>query len=383
MHQFKPGDRLFERFDVVSKLGAGGSAVVYKCRAVHLREEFVALKLFPASIVRDTEASIRLSREMRTAFQVKDPNVTRYIDLARNDHFIGLVIEFVDGKPLEELLAELPKHGLGRALSIGVQLAQGLKGIHDTGIVHRDIKPGNVLVSSEWVAKITDFGLAVHAQELAARSGILKGVAFDETEGLTIESFKTTSSASLVGTPSYVCPEYVLDGSLDHRSDLYSLGVVLFEMTTGQLPHQSDSLLELFEQKVLHPAPRADYVNKNCPTEVALIIDRLLNRDPNLRYQTALELVTDLNSYSLQWHAENSRLSYISAQAQEEPPPSFFEFLFSAFRGNGARHIDEQQPPAKEDEVPEFLPHISLRIIVLFGVTATLLAIIFVDLLTK
>lgn len=323
-HKLPSGTVLFDRFEVQKRLGEGGSAAVYQCRAPFARHPIVAVKLFPATIAEESTAAVRLSREMRTAFKVDHPNVTRYIDIARTDELIGLIVEFVEGTTLESIINEgsLP---IDQVLSIGCQAADAIEAVHAAGIIHRDIKPANILYSNDNVVKLTDFGLAMNIGEAEVRTAYLSGEM--SRDDIMATNLRMTSTESLVGTPAYVSPEYILDGSIDQRSDLYALGILLFELTTGRSPHEGENLFELFEKKVLFDAPDVRTFCPNCPPALAEIIGRLLVRAPEHRLESAKEASQLIRSVQGHWRGYNTQsLSALYKQNdQEEETPLFSE----------------------------------------------------------
>lgn len=283
LHELKRGMVLFGRFQVIQALGKGASGVVYRCRHLELGNRTVAIKLFPADIVDDKIAATRLTREIRIAHLVNHDHVARFYECIRNEDVISIVMEYTDGGTLEDLI-ESRNLTLKETVSILSQTCLGLAAIHEHNFVHRDLKPSNILINKDGFVKITDFGLAREAQTATSMRATLHGHASYP------ESAKCTSQHMVVGTPCYASPEYIANGQLDNRSDIYAVGVIAYEAITGELPVDAPNVRDLLRKKVQEePVPILERAPQ-CPPELAELIMRTLSRNPSQRPKNASEL---------------------------------------------------------------------------------------------
>ena len=264
-------------YDIVAELGRGGMGVVYKGYEGSLNR-YVAIKVLADSLAHDEGIKERFLREARSMAALNDPHIIQIYFIGEDEGQTYFVMEFVEGESLGSMLKRDHRLTVEQSAKVIQQTALGLATAHDRGVVHRDIKPGNLMISSRGSIKIADFGIALSNQDL---------------------SKKLTTTGEFVGTPGYLSPEVCLGKPVDQRSDIFSLGIVLFEMLTGKMPFNDESPLGLMLEVVRAEIPDVRQLNADADAQIAGILARMIAKEPADRYQNCHDLVADLNAHPL------------------------------------------------------------------------------------
>ena len=265
------GKLLGNRYEILEKIGSGGMATVYRARCLVLKR-FVAVKVLREEYTTDNEFIKRFNTEAESAASLAHQNIVSVYDVGKEGNLYYIVMELIKGKTLKEIIVEDGRMGWKWSVKIAKQIASALETAHRNNIIHRDIKPHNIIITEEGVAKVTDFGIA-------------KAVS-----NSTITAFGTT-----IGSVHYFSPEHARGGYTDAKSDLYSLGVVMYEMITGKVPFDADTpvsvALKHMQEKPLEPIK----LNPSIPQELNDLIMKTMEKEPSLRYNSATEIIEDLN----------------------------------------------------------------------------------------
>ena len=312
-----PGTRLGP-YELEAPLGAGGMGVVYQARDTRL-DRAVAIKVLPPDFADDPDRRQRFEREARTISKLSHPNICALFDVGEHDGQPFLVMEVIRGVTVQQRLTGTPFKA-SEVLELGAQLADALDAAHAEQIIHRDIKPANVFVTDRGQAKLLDFGLAKLAPDQRARTET--GDAFGAR---TLQDDQLTMPGSAVGTVAYMSPEQARGEMLDHRTDVFSLGAVLYEMVVGRQAFSGATTAVIFEAILNRPPLPLAHANLDVPPRLQEIISNALEKDRELRYQNAADLRADLKRAKRDLDSGQSglasRLSRDVAPPAPPPPP--------------------------------------------------------------
>ncbi|SFJ13662.1 protein kinase domain-containing protein [Thermoflavimicrobium dichotomicum] len=265
------GKQLAGRYHIVRYIGGGGMAAVYLAQDMVL-DRYVAIKVLYEEYSKDWEFVQRFVREAKTAGKLSHPNIVNVFDAGVDNHIYYIVMEFVDGASLNHIIQQKGQLSALETISIAIQICQGLGHAHDHGIIHRDIKPHNILFTQNGQAKVSDFGISRFVQSNTA----------------------LTQTGIVVGTVPYFSPEQAKGAKLSFTSDLYSLGIVLYEMVTGQLPFTGNDSVSIALKHIQEPLPDPRQLNPHITDKLYFIIRKATEKDPAHRYQSAYEMAYDL-----------------------------------------------------------------------------------------
>ena len=285
------------RYEILAELGQGSMGVVYKARDPAL-DRVVAIKTINLNLPKDelAEYEARFYQEARAAGGLNHPNIVTIYDIGKSDRVAYMAMEFLEGEELRAILTPGQPLPIIQALDVALQVAEGLHYAHGRHIVHRDIKPANIMVVGDGLVKITDFGIArMRTNEVKTMTGMI------------------------LGSPKYMSPEQVAGKRADHRADLFSLGVVLYEMMTGQTPFQGDSIHGIMYQILNSTPPAPSQRNQDLPEIVDLIVAKALNKNMEERYQSARDLVKDLQDCKEMLQGRATTAAKVPAEQQGEP----------------------------------------------------------------
>ncbi|WP_243136860.1 Stk1 family PASTA domain-containing Ser/Thr kinase [Alkaliphilus serpentinus] len=346
------GKNLGNRYEIVEKIGGGGMAIVYKAKCT-LLNRYVAVKILRPEFVADKDLLDKFRRESQAAASLSHPNIVNIYDVGEDEGIYYIVMEYVAGKTLKEIIKEKGHLSFNEIIDFGKQIAYALKHAHNNHIVHRDIKPHNILVTADGRAKVTDFGIAV-----AATSSTI------------------TNAGSVIGSVHYFSPEQARGGYTDEKSDLYSLGIVLYEMATGKVPFEGESPITVALKQIQEKPKEPSKIIEDLPSGLEEIILKLMQKEQSSRYQTAQDLIDDLN------HLKNDPSTRVfgSRISETDSPTQVIPVISEDMYGKTVRDKAERvthksrrkEPPVKEKKLSKWLVTIAilLALMAAIGVTA-------------
>src|SRR5262245_1342114 len=296
-------------YKILDRIGAGGMGEVYRARDTRLGRT-VALKVLVADVATDPDRRDRFLREARASAALSHPNIAALFEIGEDQGQLFLAFEYVPGETLGAVIGGRPMNPR-RAIELGVQIADALADAHAEGIVHRDIKPANIIVTPKGHAKILDFGLATWTAGGAERE-----------HASEVATMMKTAAGTTLGTVAYMSPEQALGEQIDERTDIFSLGVVLFEMLTGKRPFTGTTATAVSMQIVQTPVPPLTSVNRSVPRELDPIVAKALAKKPDDRYASAATLAAELRSVGaiLDVRTETQETASEAASAAIGPP---------------------------------------------------------------
>ena len=320
------GKMLNNRYEVLEKIGNGGMATVYKAKC-HILNRYVAIKILKDEFTTDSEFIKKFNTEAQSAASLNHPNIVSIFDVCNENNLYYIVMELIQGKTLKEIIVEDGKLSWKWSVNIAIQIASALETAHKNSIIHRDIKPHNIIITEDGIAKVTDFGIA-------------KAVS-----NSTITAFGTT-----IGSVHYFSPEHARGGFTDAKSDLYSLGIVMYEMLTGRVPFDADTPVSVALKQVQEEPVDPMRYNDSIPVSVNRIILKAMQKDPNLRYQNSTEMLRDL---ALALKKPNEDFVVLATRNDDSPTqkiPTIYELEMEKNNDRKAPRVSNEETTTKKKE---------------------------------
>ncbi len=337
------GKMLDNRYEILEKIGNGGMATVYKAKC-HVLNRYVAVKVLKDEFTTDSDFIKKFNSEAQAAASLAHPNIVSIYDVGNEDNLYYIVMELIQGKTLKEIIVEDGILSWKWSVNIAIQIASALEVAHKNNIIHRDIKPHNIIITEDGIAKVTDFGIA-------------KAVS-----NSTITAFGTT-----IGSVHYFSPEHAKGGFTDAKSDLYSLGIVLYEMLTARVPFDADTPVSVALKQVQEEPVEPIEYNDQIPNSVNMIILKAMQKNPNYRYQNATEMLEDL-SRSLKNPEEDFVVIHKTAgNSPTQKIPTIYDIDKNTDRK--AKKSDKQESTKKKSKFGQFLEqHKAVKIMLIIAV---------------
>ena len=346
------GRLLGNRYEILENIGNGGMATVYKAKC-HVLNRYVAVKVLRDEFTTDEEFVKRFNTEAQSAASLTHPNIVSVYDVGSEGDIHYIVMELIKGKTLKEIINEDGALSWKWSVNVAIQIASALETAHKNNIIHRDIKPHNIIITEDGIAKVTDFGIA-------------KAVS-----NSTITAFGTT-----IGSVHYFSPEHARGGYTDAKSDLYSLGVVLYEMVTGQVPFNADTPVSVALKHMQEIPKEPMELNPNVPKAINDIIMKAMQKDTNLRYQNATEMLRDLSKA-----LKNPNGDFVVTEKQEDFPTQRISTIYDKSEEAPSRRNNENK---KEDgKLKAFIKNHKALSLVLGGILLFVITILITNLVIK
>lgn len=324
------GKMLDNRYEILEKIGNGGMATVYKAKC-HVLNRYVAVKILKDEFTTDSDFIKRFNTEAQSAASLTHPNIVSIYDVGNEDNLYYIVMELIQGKTLKEIIVEDGILSWKWSVNIAIQIASALEVAHKNNIIHRDIKPHNIIITEDGIAKVTDFGIA-------------KAVS-----NSTITAFGTT-----IGSVHYFSPEHAKGGFTDAKSDLYSLGIVLYEMLTGKVPFDADTPVSVALKQVQEEPVEPREYNDEIPMSVNQIILKAMQKDPNCRYQNATEMLEDLSHALKEPDGNFVRIQKASENSPTQKIPTIYDLDKNAERKSQRSDKKEETEKKPKNKVLRF-----------------------------
>ena len=320
------GKMLNNRYEILEKIGNGGMATVYKAKC-HVLNRFVAVKVLRDEFTTDADFIKRFNTEAQSAASLTHPNIVSVYDVGNENNLYYIVMELIQGKTLKEIILEDGVLPWKWSINIAIQIASALETAHKNNIIHRDIKPHNIIITEDGIAKVTDFGIAK-----------------------AVSNSTITAFGSTIGSVHYFSPEHARGGFTDAKSDIYSLGVVMYEMLTGRVPFDADTPVSVALKQVQEDPIEPIKLNNQIPISVNRIILKAMQKDTNLRYQSATEMLTDLTIALKRPNEDFVVLATKLANSPTQKVPTLYELELNSSNDRKAPKIGDKSEEKEEEK---------------------------------